>query len=82
MFPRHGEQHRATRLARAAAETAEIELKQLLSRLVSRDEVQRVMENVVTTYREKIHDMDGLTPSQKSAVCELISAAFCLRIAT
>lgn len=61
------------RAAAAAADTAEIELEKLKGNLVSRDEVRRVMENAVVTFREKVRFMDGLNLEQKKSVCDLLA---------
>ena len=61
------------RAAAAAADTAEIELEKLKGNLVSRDEVRRVMENAVVTFRGKIRFLDGLALEQKKAVCEQLA---------
>lgn len=60
------------RAAAAAADTAEIELEKLKGNLVSRDEIRRVVENMVVTYREKVRGMDDLSLEQRKAVCEAL----------
>ncbi len=84
MLARHGEQaqHRATRLARAAAETAEIELGALLAGLVSRGEMRRVMALAVATYRAELLNVASLTSEQRKAVCGLLVEAFSSTFAT
>jgi len=60
------------RAAAAAADTAEIQLEQLKGHLVSRDEMRRVVENAVVTFREKVRGLEDLSLEQRKAVCDLL----------
>lgn len=61
------------RKAAADADTAEINLASLQESLVSRAEMQRAVENMLVTFREKVRAMTDLTLDQRKAVCDALA---------
>lgn len=57
----------------AEAGSAELDFAVKLGKLVSRDEMRRLLEQLIVSYRESVRAISWLTLEQKKTICDLVA---------